>query len=620
MGGGKPPSEAARAPPPLHDIVDALKQNLALDGTWPEVVDAACLQLGVAPTGSLQEKADACWRAMEGNACTSPRKDTACSPSRRGMGKVAPDPMATADESTVVAGGRYWYPHKDCLEIEPRGGGWGFLPFRIEEDTVANDQRILARVSGEEARTYIRGVNARIAKSTRCYRWAARGCIACFFLGAALFGVMMDLFYERERIRCQGRVCARGEDPLVDGCCIFWCCGTEMEEKIGRELRARPSGTSWDVWSNKTYFGDTQRCSLYDEDRPEDHTKRDALFGCNSCPASLLDEEDENRVECKTMYEGEAKHQHEIWWPLLLLIPFLAPFFVFLPVFFFAHRGAVPSLYKEAFEPWVERGVVFHVNSWADGNSILRLWLVRTDEIYSQLYGNVPPYSPDDSWLNGKLEPSLNNNGSLCKVERVIRDASQEVVRLNLPIVLREGGDCSSKLGPGLTDIALPAELVGRVPEEVWTTHTTKLGPIFRGLRSNATNYWCAIFGFMSLLFFAYSFLFFPLSVIHGKYVSKKVDEDLRAWQTSFNADLASHGVFVKTQSCKKWWYADADDGYGPRGGNCFERWLAVAITDNTAAELKAEPHLFGSSADSIDPIGCCVYRRGVCLHTMREV
>ncbi len=57
--------EPAREPPPLHDIVDALKQNLALDGTWPEVVDAACLQLGVAPTGSLQEKADACWRAME---------------------------------------------------------------------------------------------------------------------------------------------------------------------------------------------------------------------------------------------------------------------------------------------------------------------------------------------------------------------------------------------------------------------------------------------------------------------------------------------------------------------------------------------------------------------------
>ena len=62
----EPWGEAAREPPPLHDIVDALKRNLGLDGTWPEVVDAACLQLGVAPTGSLQEKGDACWRAMEG--------------------------------------------------------------------------------------------------------------------------------------------------------------------------------------------------------------------------------------------------------------------------------------------------------------------------------------------------------------------------------------------------------------------------------------------------------------------------------------------------------------------------------------------------------------------------
>ncbi len=58
--------EAACEPPPLHDIADALKRNLGLDGTWPEVVDAACLQLGVPPTGSLQEKGDACWRAMEG--------------------------------------------------------------------------------------------------------------------------------------------------------------------------------------------------------------------------------------------------------------------------------------------------------------------------------------------------------------------------------------------------------------------------------------------------------------------------------------------------------------------------------------------------------------------------
>ena len=444
---------------------------------------------------------------------------------------------------------------------------------------MANDQRILARLSGEEARTYIRDVNARIAKGTSCYRWAARGCIACFFLGAALFGVMMDLFYEKERIRCQGRVCARGEDPLVDGCCVFWCCGghmkgkkdAELERKDWRELRARPYGTSWDVWSNKTYFGDTQRCSLYDKHAPDDHTKRDALFGCNSCPASLLDEEDENRVECKTMYEGEAKH-HEIWWPLLLLIPFLGSIFVFLPFFFCAHRGAVPSLYKEAFEPWVERGVVVHVNSWGNCNSLLRLWLVRTDEMYEQVYsqGQGRAYS--------------------------IRDASQEIVRLNLPIVLRES---CTKNGPGLTDIALPTELEGRVPEEVWIKHTTKLGPIVRGLRSHATNMWCGA----CTIFPFFNPIFCPFNLGHAYHVTKKVDKDLRAWQTSFNADLASHGVFVKTQS------NFVDDAYAPPA----QRWLAVALTENKVAELKAEPHLFGRSTDKY----CCSEPRGLCLHTM---
>ena len=58
--------KAGTEPPPLHEICDALKRNLGLDGNFEEVVNAACLQLGVPPTGSLPEKADACWSAMEG--------------------------------------------------------------------------------------------------------------------------------------------------------------------------------------------------------------------------------------------------------------------------------------------------------------------------------------------------------------------------------------------------------------------------------------------------------------------------------------------------------------------------------------------------------------------------
>ena len=58
-------SEAARAPPPLHEIYDALKRQLGLEGTFEEVINAACPQLGVPPAGSLHAKGNACWRAME---------------------------------------------------------------------------------------------------------------------------------------------------------------------------------------------------------------------------------------------------------------------------------------------------------------------------------------------------------------------------------------------------------------------------------------------------------------------------------------------------------------------------------------------------------------------------
>ena len=94
---------------------------------------------------------------------------------------------------------------------------------------MANDQRVLAHVSREEARTYIRGVNAHHEKGTRRYRMLMRGCLACFLLGAALLGTLMGVFHEQPRLRCKGRLCELGEDPLVDGCCIFWCCGDEME-------------------------------------------------------------------------------------------------------------------------------------------------------------------------------------------------------------------------------------------------------------------------------------------------------------------------------------------------------------------------------------------------------
>ena len=214
-------------------------------------------------------------------------------------------------------------------------------PLRIEEHTVANDQRILAHVSGEEARSYVRGVNAQIAESRRWYK----PYLACFLLGAALFGTLMGVFHEEPRIRCKGRVCERGEDPLVDGCCMFWCCGQEMkadkvrrrrlrgrsrggggskggkkknnvESSRGHKLKTRPYDR-WDVWANETYFDDTERCSLYGKQpwHNEKKYERDAGWVCETCPRG--------KPKCRTMVEGKGR-RHETWWPLLFLIPFFA--------------------------------------------------------------------------------------------------------------------------------------------------------------------------------------------------------------------------------------------------------------------------------------------------------
>ena len=264
-----------------------------------------------------------------------------------------------------------------CLQIV-LSGEWGAL--RIEEDTVANDQRVLAHVSCEEARTYIRGVNAHHEKETRRYRMQMRGCLACFLLGAAIYGTLMGVFFEEPRLRCTkgGRLCARGEDPLADGCCNFWCCGEEMKGKKKKgctpkkklkagekrkknadlsgyctELPARPDDR-WDVWANETYFDNAKRCALYDE---KNNDERDAGWKCGSCPGALLKNEDGGQLEyCRTMFEGKAK-EHETWWPHLFIPLFALPFFYALRVLCCALPSAHPRLYAEAFEDWRARGV-----------------------------------------------------------------------------------------------------------------------------------------------------------------------------------------------------------------------------------------------------------------------
>ena len=160
----------------------------------------------------------------------------------------------------------------------------------INEDTIANDQRVLcAGVSQEEARIYIREVNAHLAKSIRpkdiyiisgfmtCVTWALIS--GAFIMNAVL--------YEEPRLRCDARdgVC-RGRDPLVDNCCVFWCCGKEMAGRnrrvaADRELPARPYDR-WDVWANRTHFNNTAGCSI--NDKKFDGEKSDRATTASTAP------------------------------------------------------------------------------------------------------------------------------------------------------------------------------------------------------------------------------------------------------------------------------------------------------------------------------------------------
>ena len=80
----------------------------------------------------------------------------------------------------------------------------------------------LLRRGGED----VRGVNARMANHRSCWY---KPFLACFVIGAAVFGGMMGAFYEEPRIRCKGRVHASGEDPRRPVLHVLKSCGQEMK-------------------------------------------------------------------------------------------------------------------------------------------------------------------------------------------------------------------------------------------------------------------------------------------------------------------------------------------------------------------------------------------------------
>ena len=275
------------------------------------------------------------------------------------LGRVAPSPSA---------------PPPNCLVITSTSTCLGPVS-SIDEDTIANDQRVpRAGVSQEEARIYIREVNAHLAKSISQKKTYVLVCfITCVTWALISVAFIMNaLLYEEPRLRCDARdgVC-RGGDPLVDNCCVFWCCGKEMAGRnrrvaADRELPARPYDRC-DVWANRTHFNNTAGCSI--NDKKFDGEKNDRDYDCLNCPLTRKRKKCNghgnckkvNRA-CKTMYEGKASH-YAVEWPRMDLL-FLASVLLvscMLSAFGTLYHRKIREVYDEAFAEWRRRGIVTHI-------------------------------------------------------------------------------------------------------------------------------------------------------------------------------------------------------------------------------------------------------------------
>ena len=104
----------------------------------------------------------------------------------------------------------YWgrvAPSPNCLVITSTSTCLGPVS-SIDEDTIANDQRVpRAGVSQEEARIYIREVNAHLAKSISQKKTYVLVCfITCVTWALISVAFIMNaLLYEEPRLRCDAR-------------------------------------------------------------------------------------------------------------------------------------------------------------------------------------------------------------------------------------------------------------------------------------------------------------------------------------------------------------------------------------------------------------------------------
>ena len=164
--------------------------------------------------------------------------------------------------------------------------------------------------------------------------------LACWIVGIIVFSVMMGVFHQEHVLVCDAKngACDPGQDPIVDDCCVWWCCESAdaAEDATKFTLGSRPvvngSLAPWTVWGDETMFDVTgERCvaippgdALSDDycDVADGYADQKDDAACMECAACGDDAAD----PCVTRSDGKAR-PFEHTWPLAFLVFLIGPFF-----------------------------------------------------------------------------------------------------------------------------------------------------------------------------------------------------------------------------------------------------------------------------------------------------
>ena len=235
----------------------------------------------------------------------------------------------------------------------------------LDGNDMAGDMRLRSVITEAEIREKVRSTNERVAKEATVGKGPVFGLCCCGLIGVVIFSVMMALFLRNEVIECDERngVCAAGADPLVDECCVFWCCAGNLESmKSDATLRLGPerpyAGAPWDVWGDPAVVGEADVCHEYESDEDVEDEDTQATRSCKYCGGTESEDEgeDEGR-ECVTMSDGAASISEAVTWPLVFLIWLLGPWacLIGLAIFF---GCKLEGILRSSFDDWRARGII----------------------------------------------------------------------------------------------------------------------------------------------------------------------------------------------------------------------------------------------------------------------